>query len=525
MDFKVMMAVVLRLLGISAFKKDASSKMVLEEAQETKLKETFGDKFASLFVQGLSEHTESNSVTNSSAATDAGGLGEQLANALREHNAQSLDQKMETVLTEMANLKTKNQNLETLVAKLSGTEETLPEAINPNEFKGKAGVPVVMKVNKSMSAYASLEKFRQTGSATSYAGTTIDVSELKTEFGTFLNVQRNIEIITQLFQGFTSSKYFRQVLAITEYRASQALITSVVQQFTSEWTPSGKTKFTPIIVKNRRHKINVPIKPADVLDSYIFFLYEEGLSPDQMPITKYIIENLVKPQILQDIELRMIFKGKYNEATDVEENDAATPPEDAMDGLETILVEAKTSGNKGINFFVPSFAFNYLTATDEQILKFTSEFVAWIKPMYRGFAMNIHCSFEFWRRYRVAYKNVWGQGSGQVGDFGTDKVDFSNNTLVPLDGMYGSPILFATPAANMVRLRHKNEVPNIINDVQKSNYTVKLFGEFWMGVGFPIGEAVFAYVPNGYNPKDSIENVYGEFDQFPGETGSDDSGA
>lgn len=529
MDFKMMFAVVMRLLGITAFNKDTSGKMVLEEAQEKKLKDTFGEDFTKLFAQGLSEHTESNAVKNAPAATDAGGLAEQMMAALNKHNEQTFNAKLEDALDKIGKLETKNQTLEGLVNALSGESETLPEAKNPTEFAGKDGVKVVMKVDKKQAHYAAYNAFRQSGTASVYAGTTIDVSELKSEFGTFLNTDRNIEILAQLFQDFTSAKYFKTVLAVTEYRASQALITSVVQQFTSEWTPSGKTKFTPIIIKNRRHKINVPIKPAEVLDSYIFHLYDEQLSPDQMPITKYITNTLVSPQILQDLELRMIFKGKYVEVDDVEENDAATPPEDAMDGLETILVEAKSTGDKGVNFFTPSFAFNLATATDQQILKFVQEFVDWIKPLYRGFQMNIHCSHEFWKRYRRAYKNVWGQNSGQAGDFGSDKIDFSNNTLVPLDGMYGSPIIFATPAQNMVKLRHKNEVPKIINDVQKANYTVKLFGEFWFAVGFPVGEAVFAYVPDGYNPKAAITATYGEFNKFPGEEiiddGSDASGA
>ena len=518
MNIKMMMAMVLRILGIAAFKTNASSKMVLEEAQETKLKETFGEEFTQIFTKELSEFTESSAEQNSAAAQDAGGVGNQMMEALRQHNAKALDRKMETVLQELAAVKTANQTLEGLVAKLSDTEEELPEANGSIVIPAKEGVASVMKVNMSKPHYKAFSSFLQTGSAMAAQGTTIEVGDLRQEFGTYLNIQRNLEIISQLFVGFTSAKYFKTVFAVTEWRASQALITSVVQQFSSEWTPTGKTLFTPIMIKNRRHKINVPIKPAEVLDSYIFHLYDESLSPDQMPITKYIIENLIKPQILQDIELRMIFKGKYVEATNVQENDAATPPEDAMDGLETILVDAKAAGDKGINFFTPSAAYNWLTATDAEVIAFFEAYIDWISPMYAGYAMNVYCSREHWRRYRRAYKNVWGQNSGQDGDFGSDRVDFSNNTLVPLDGMYGSPILFATPKDNMVKLRNKNEVPNIINDIQKSNYTVKIFGEFWLGVGFAIGEGVFAYVPTGYNPKTKVVATHGEADLFPGES-------
>ena len=41
--------------------------------------------------------------------------------------------------------------------------------------------------------------------------------------------------------------------------------------------------------------------------------------------------------------------------------------------------------------------------------------------------------------------------------------------------------------------------------MQKVDYEVKLFGEFWLGVGFAIGEAVFASVPDGYDPATTVD--------------------
>lgn len=530
MNFNLVMSMVLKFLGIKTFKKDAESKMVLEEAQEQKLKATFGEKFTTKFVKGLSDHTESNAEQNSSAAQDAGGneFGLELMEALREKSAEDFQAQLSSAVGEIAELKKSKQTLEALVDKLGYSAEDLPSKTQLQEFKGKEGVKAILKVNKAYQHYKAYQSMLETGNAAAYtnAGTTIEVADLKSEFGTYLNVQQNIQILAQIFAGFTSAKHFKTVLATTEYRASQALITSVVQQFNSEWTPSGKTKFQPLVIKNRRHKINVPIKPADVLDSYIFYLYDEGLSPDQMPITKYIIDTLIIPQVLMDIEYRMLFKGKYIEHDDVAENAPGTPPEDGMDGVETILVAEKAKTNSKVNFFDPGFAFDFKTADDALIIKFMNAFVDWIKPIYRGFKMDINCSPEFFTAYQRAYKEKWGQNSGQSGDFGTSKIDFSPNHLVPLDGMYGSPILFATPANNKIRLRHKNEVPNIINDIQKHNYTVKVFGEFWFAAGFAIADAIHAYVPAGYNPQTMLGTQMGDHDQFPGEEIIDDgSGA
>src|SRR5690606_15856774 len=138
-------------------------------------------------------------------------------------------------------------------------------------------------------------------------------------------------------------KYMTTELATTEWRAVEGLITSVVQQFSPIWTPHGKGKHMRPNIKNRRHKINVTIHTAEAKDSYLIYQNDESLAPDQMPITKYITEQMIKPQILTGIELRMIAKGKFVDHSwgDAVENATGTPPEDSMDGFETILVESK----------------------------------------------------------------------------------------------------------------------------------------------------------------------------------------
>lgn len=295
----------------------------------------------------------------------------------------------------------------------------------------------------------------------------------------------------------------------------------MIQQFTPKWTPAGKSKFTPITIKNRRHKINVPIVPAEVLDSYMMYLYDEGLSPDQMPITRYILQQLILPVAQQDIEIRMIAKGKYTEKPwgNVNAGDPGLPPEDGMDGFETVIMNGKaaagTEDDMGINFFNNG-DFNYLTASDDDILENTNEFVDWLNPQYARKNMPVFCSPEYYKRYKRAYKNKWGQNGtgGENPNFGSDRIDFSNNVLTPLLSMYRSPILFSTPKENFIKLRNRNEVPSIINDVQKHDYEVRHYGEFWLGGGFAIGEGVFAQAPASYNPYAAITQSWGASNTF-----------
>lgn len=516
---KKMMSIVLAFLGVKTFSKDEQGKSLLSEEQRKKLQGQFGDAFTTKFEAALAE--EEGTEETSTA---------ELVNAIVANNGDQVAQLSNTIASLQNEVTGKNEQIASLqntVTTLSSEPEGDPKAEGNLGLPRKAGVATIMKVNMSKPHYAAVAAFLMAGVVSGAAASTIDVGDLKTEFGTFLNAQRNLDIVNQVFTGFDTSKYMTTKLATTEYRATQALITSVVQQFTPKWTPSGKTKFTPIVIKNHRHKINVPIVPAEVLDSYMLALYDEGLSPDQMPITRFIVQNLILPRILQDIELRMIAKGKYKEKawSTVNEGDAGTPPEEGMDGFETILVSNKASNKANINYFKEANSFDYKTADDEEVLEYVNNFVDWINPQYVGQNMPVFCSLDFYKRYKRAYKKIYGIGSSNGGDpkFGSDTIDFSNNVLTPLQSMYRSPILFSTPKENFIKLRHKNEVPSIVNDIQKHNYEARHFGEFWLGAGFAIGEGVFAAVPNGYDPFTAITETWGASSSYQEWNDSPDS--
>ena len=504
MKFNQIKAIFLKAIGLSAMPDNNQ----LTEEQETTLKGTYGEPALAKFKEGLASE-------NPEAAAP------QIHDAVKEFLTPGATEAAQKVAADLKTALAKIAKQEELIATLMDTPEDLPAAEgiqDQSKPKGSKSFNIAATASHYVAALALM------GAATMQpaAGATMDVSQVRTEFGTYLSQNNNnLEIIKQLFGGFTSSQYFKSVPAVTEFRSIQAQINSVVQQFTNKWTPKGQTKFTPLTIVNRRHKINVPIVPSEVLDSYLFKLYDEQVSPKDMPITKYIWQELIYPQILEDIEYRMIFKGKYVENTDPNK---PTDPEDSMDGLETILVQQKALGaNAKVNF--TSLTINWKTATDEQVMAFFEAFVDELKPLYKNKKMNLYCAPEILTRYERAYKKIWGTNSGQVGDFGTRRIDFSNVTVVALDGMTGSPIVFSTVDGNMVKLRHKNEAPNVINQVYEAPYEVWLIGEFWLAVGFQIAEAVFAYVPDNYDPQAELPDSRKFPDGTLPVTGSEGSGS
>ena len=95
---------------------------------------------------------------------------------------------------------------------------------------------------------------------------------------------------------------------------------------------------------------------------------------------------------------------------------------------------------------------------------------------------------RYGRGYRTKYPYTKNEDGEKV------KVDFTNFTFVPLEGMRGSKSFFITPQENFKHLVSRDPQSRKMY-AQAENYSVKIFAEWWEGVGFWIAEAIFAYLP------------------------------
>ena len=170
-----------------------------------------------------------------------------------------------------------------------------------------------------------------------HAESTIETGELREEFAKYV-ADLKYDIITLMFGKFQAMQYMTtKMTEKVEYRAIQSHISDLMQKFTPYWTPSGKSKFTPIVIQNRKHKINVPIKPAEIMEDVIAYLYDEGLQPKDMPIVKYIIEVLLKPKVEEERDAQ-IAVGVYDETKNSAKKDGDSGDLfGSLDGYITIL--------------------------------------------------------------------------------------------------------------------------------------------------------------------------------------------
>lgn len=319
---------------------------------------------------------------------------------------------------------------------------------------------------------------------------TISVSELISEFGTYIGTnQKDIlqKLVQKTFsQNFMTTKASRDL----EYRAAQAVIDDVVQGFQKAWTTKGTPEFTPISISQRRHKVDLEFYPDEVFESWLGFLTDEKTDRKTWPISRYIIEQLLVPKVNDNRELKLIAKGDYEAVV----AGTAQATGKSMDGFCTILKDKYTEGTSNINFFNDASTFISGGPTSSNIVTFLETFVDWIDELYQGIEMPIFVSNAWYRAYMRKYRNLYGSNADFMKEDARSVVDFSLNRLQPLPSMAGENVMFCTPKPNFIRLINQNEGASNIN-LENVDRKIKVYADWHESVGFGIEEAIFAYVP------------------------------
>lgn len=462
---------VLSFLGIDAFSKKEGKSFISEE-QKKQLTEEYGEQFLSKFEADLAKFEST---------------GEDPLRSRLEGKLTKLESIVEKQRETLATLQTENSTLKKTVDKLSNTPEPEPAAVFET-VEGKRKLKI--KVNMGLAHNRMAREYLNGDHRVLAAGETIDVDSVITEFNDLVNYVK-LPMVTEIFQGFETSQYLTWERAINSWKATKAVITSVIQQFVPKWTPLGDTTFTPLEIPLRRFKINVPITPADV-QSWILNMYDESVDLDSHPVTVYIINNLIKPQAMDDLDY-IAANGEFVELdwSDVTEGDQGQDPVSSIDGFLTILKKDKALGAGA--------KMNYValaeTITQSNILSEVEKFVDAIDKKYKRKDMPVFIDPTLYRMYKRAYKKLYGMVSSDP-NFGGDIIDFSRNRLVPMYNMTDSGALFTTPKENFIGLRHINEPGATKLTLRKYDYDVHCLGEFRFGIGFAMAEAVFYYVPD-----------------------------
>jgi len=475
MDFKKILAVVLGVLGVKAIDKNAEGKSALTTEMETKLKEEFGEKFLEKFKKELALEDEKGT-TMSLDDTEVNANAQAVAN---------MQKKLDAALSVI-------KKKDAAIALLEKDPE--PDNAEQIDMSAGAGKVVAFKPNMAYTHNKVVADYFRTGVMQYSGDDTINTTELQTEFGKYISGQK-LDILKSINLGLTITDYMTTIVTDKfEWRATKATMTSVLQQFTPKWTPKGSAEFTPITVKSFPLKVNVPITPSDIIDGYLGYLYDEDKTPDQMPIVPYIVNELVLPKLLEDLELAMA-TGKFVEHLKTQDGQEGSDAEDSMDGVLTTLAELKKGANE------ITWLLNGIILTDANILAKMDEVVDKIPYRYKKKAITIHADPDLIVMYGRAYRKLYPTSKNQDGE--QMKLDFSKLTFAPVDGFSGTKCFVITPKENFIHLQSR-DVASARIFMQVQNYDVKVFMEFRKGAGFAIQEAIFAYLPASFVEGESV---------------------
>ncbi len=477
--FEKVLAAVLGFLGVSALAKDEKGNSVLLSEQEKRLTDKWGPIFISTFKKELAEYESNGGSSDGEAILQA----KKELEAENEKNAKELTE----LRTRLENLEKEKTEFKATIAKLE--KEEIPDA-GVAVGGGNAGMAPKFKPDMSLAHNKYLEHITSGRPGAIYSGeTTVDTTELKSEFGKYVSNEK-IEIIKGLMSKTTSIQYMSTVKTDkVEIRAQQAVIDSVLQQFVPFWTPKGKSKFTPLTIRNYKCKLNVPIKPSDVMEDIIGYLYDEDLKPQDMPIVKYILFQLVFPKLDEEREIALAI-GEFKESSAAKDGDNATDANEVMDGYVTQLRKFRAANNaitQAITWLLPG-----VTLEDAKLVEQIDQAVDQVSALYKAKTMYVHADPDLVTRYSKAYRKLYPWLKNEDGD--KIKIDFSKFTFAPLEGMRGTGAFFITPKENFKHLLSKDPQSTKVW-MQGENYDVKIFAEWWEAVGFWLAEALFVYLP------------------------------
>ena len=478
--FAKVMSVVLSFLGISAFAKDKEGKSFLLPEQEKMLKDKYGDKFLESFKKDLADFERDGAAAETAVTEEVTAqlLAEQADNAKLLARIKALE---EAERKFKADIEAKEKEIEKLSKEPgNGAGEVRTEETGQEQMAHRFKPDMSLAHNQWLDA-----AFK--GAA--YSGnTTIDTTELQREFGKYVSSER-LQILRDLMGTTESIRYMSTIVTDkTEVRAMQSAIDSVLQQFVPYWTPKSKSTFTPLTIKNFKCKINVQIKPSDIMEDILGYLYDENLDPKDMPIVRYILYQLIFPKLAEERE-QALAVGVYKENSVSQDGGTASAALDCMDGYVTQLKALKTAENDKVTWLLDGTA---LSTDGETLLSQIDQAVDQVKPLYRNKTMFVHADPDLVIKYSRAYREKYPWLKNQDGE--KVKIDFTNFTFAPLEGMRGTGVFFITPKENFKHLMSKDPQRTSIR-METNHYNVDIMAEWWEACGFWLAEAIFAYIP------------------------------
>lgn len=311
--------------------------------------------------------------------------------------------------------------------------------------------------------------------------TIITSSQVVSDFGSFFidagQDQNNIH--DTMREDFADTADFTVVeTEDTVLREVNVQYQEVLQSFQTAFTPKGGVTFTPKAIPLFNVKIDQLIYPDALKNQWLSFLTSNNLDRTTWPFVAWFILKYVMGQIKHDL-VKNLYSAVYVAPTAGTANAASA----SFDGLKKIINAGITGGTiSPIATGAPNATYPTWAGQVETFCKSIPE-LYWSEAL--GIKMSRTNALNYSEGRRVKYNSNYAQVSDQMA-----VQHFDGCSVTGRGSLMGSNKIWASPKLNSI-MAFKGGSNKDIVEVEKVDRQVKVYTDFWVGLGFITDSLVF----------------------------------
>jgi hypothetical protein len=310
---------------------------------------------------------------------------------------------------------------------------------------------------------------------------TMTIEDVQKELSEYVKNNTGIVSAGVYSPEITINKYCKTITSVKgKYPNFHKVMGHVVQGFKPEWQKLGEASFKHKMLQNFRQKVNFEIIPDEVLSTWLAELFVENKTAQEQPISKHIMDDLME-KVVDDLD-DLSQSGEYDALTADGEFGSS------LDGIATQRDKALA------NTTHPAFKIPLSAITTSNILAQFKLFEKGIPKKIRKKIKRIFVSDNVALMYADAYELEYGTNVTYTDDnaFKTPRFKFE------IVGLHNVPddFIVATVEDNLFRLIDVFDKPQV-TDIQKQDYVLKIFMDWFLGYDFAINELTYIAVFDG----------------------------
>lgn len=311
--------------------------------------------------------------------------------------------------------------------------------------------------------------------------TTITSAAVIAQFGEYyLNAGQNESNIHDVLrESFVDTSDFLVVETDdTILRESNVTYAEVLQPFQTTFTPKGGVTFSPKEIKLFNVKIDQAFYPDELKNQWIAFMTSNNLDRTTWPFVRWFIEKYVMGQISADL-----VKNLYGAVRVAPTPGTAGAASTSFDGLKKIINAAITAGT------TTAIATGAPSATPATWATQVETFMKGVPELYWDKVQDIKTSRALALRYVEGRRTKYNSTYAQVSDKNLVQ-DFEGTAVVGRASYAGVNKIWSTVQGNGIMAFKGGANRNIV-EVEKVDRQVKVYTDFWIGLGFITDALVF----------------------------------